>query len=126
MALLTVLVVEDEPLVRVDLAHFLADCGVQVLLAGDAAGAIETLTKHHDVDVVVTDIQMPGELDGLDLAHWIQRHRPEVRVILVSGSAEKARQAAALCAEAAFLAKPVDLAHLRALVASGAARDGDR
>jgi DNA-binding response OmpR family regulator len=51
---------------------------------------------------------MPGERDGIDLAHWVRRERPGVKVILTSGVARAAREADHLCAEASLIAKPYD------------------
>ena len=81
----TILVVEDEPMVRMLLAESLRDAGYHVLEAGNAAGAIATLHGAPSVDLVFSDVRMPGELDGFGLARWIKRHAPEMRVLLTSG-----------------------------------------
>jgi C4-dicarboxylate-specific signal transduction histidine kinase/CheY-like chemotaxis protein len=81
-----VLVVEDEPALRNIQRHFLARIGIRALLAKDAAEAIDILSREH-CDAVVTDIRMPGEMDGIALYGWIERHLPELapRCIFVSG-----------------------------------------
>ena len=105
-----ILVVEDEGLIRLDIADHLRDCGYQVLEAGHAAEAIEILQADVPVGLVFSDVRMPGKLDGFDLAQWIRRHRPEVRVILTSGHAvQKAHE---LCSERPFLTKPYDPANV--------------
>ena len=82
----TVLVVEDEVMVRMPIAEFLRDCGYEVLEAGDAREAIGLVddARAH-VDVVFSDVRMPGEIDGFGLARWIRRNHPQVPVLLASG-----------------------------------------
>ncbi len=81
-----VLVVEDEPALRNIQRHFLARIGIRALLAKDAAEAVAILTRQR-CDAVVTDIRMPGEMDGIALHAWIERHLPELapRCLFVSG-----------------------------------------
>jgi CheY-like chemotaxis protein len=81
----TILVVDDEPMVRMLLAESLRDAGYRVREAGDAADAIASLQLDRSVDLVFSDVRMPGELDGFGLARWIRRHTPEIRVLLTSG-----------------------------------------
>jgi CheY-like chemotaxis protein len=83
----TVLVVEDEPLIRICAAHCLADAGFEVIEAADAAEAMEALEARNDVALVFTDVNMPGQLDGLELAWEVSRRRPEIPVIVTSGKA---------------------------------------
>ena len=91
----TILIVEDEMLVRGPIAEFLRDRGYHVLEAGDAREAIELVDDGREhVDVVFSDVRMAGEMDGFGLARWIRRHHPEVSVLLASGyfySADGAR-----------------------------------
>ena len=82
----TVLVVEDEELVRLDAAESLRDAGFEVLEAADACEALETVERRHDIGVVFTDIDMPGGMDGLELARRVSRSRPRMRLILTSGA----------------------------------------
>lgn len=81
----TVLVVEDEALVRMPIAEYLRDCGYNVLEAEDAGEAIHLVDSDEPVDVVFSDVRMPGGMDGFDLARWIGDHHPEVPVLLTSG-----------------------------------------
>ncbi len=81
----TVLVVEDEALVRMPIAEYLRDCGYNVLEAGDAGEAIHLVDANEPVDVVFSDVRMPGTMNGFDLARWIRAHHPEVQVLLTSG-----------------------------------------
>jgi DNA-binding LytR/AlgR family response regulator len=58
------------------------------------------------VDVVFSDVQMPGPMDGFGLARWIRQHHPGLRVLLTSGYAGAARRAAELCDDGRLLTKP--------------------
>ncbi len=81
----TVLVVEDETLVRMPIAEFLRDCGYHVLEAGDAREAIAAMKTDDPVSLVFSDIRMPGKMDGFGLAEWFESHYPTVPVLLTSG-----------------------------------------
>lgn len=81
-----VLVVEDEPLVRIAAADALVDRGIITREAGDASAALQALDKHPQIGVVFTDINMPGEPDGLGLAKQVRVERPEVEIIVTSGA----------------------------------------
>ncbi|HTO82627.1 MAG TPA: response regulator [Methylomirabilota bacterium] len=104
----SVLVVEDEVLVRTNVAEYLRACGYRVLEANDADEAILILRNVDDIDIVFTDVQMPGSLDGFGLAQWVRRERPRIRVIITSGVARVSKDAAELCQEGPLLAKPYD------------------
>src|SRR5437867_399968 len=80
----TVLVVDDEPLVRAVVCENLRDFGWRTLEARDAQEAIQILEGNASVHLVFSDIQMPG-MDGFELLRWIKEHRPQVRVLLASG-----------------------------------------
>ena len=81
----TVLVVEDDAIVRTLAVRVLRDCGYQVLEAADGAHALRLNdTEKGDIHLLVTDVIMPG-LSGKDLAYEIRRRRPQTRVLFVSG-----------------------------------------
>ena len=101
----TVLVVEDDALVRLDLAEELRACGVAVIEAADAQQATRVLESGWRVDLVFSDVQMPGAMDGFGLAAWIWLRRPGVKVMLTSGHFNAGRSAG-LEGEATFIAKP--------------------
>ncbi|WP_276122060.1 response regulator [Pararhizobium qamdonense] len=82
---ITVLVVEDEILIRMDVATFLEDEGFTVHEAADADEAISILDKHPDIKVMFTDIDMPGTMDGLKLAAAVRDRWPPVQIIVTSG-----------------------------------------
>jgi len=80
----TVLFVEDDELVRAVLAPGLRTSGFQVITAVDAASALDVLRKHH-VDIVFSDIVMPGRGDGFYLAEEIRKIHPELPIVLATG-----------------------------------------
>ena len=82
-----VLVVEDEILVRSHMSEVLRDAGFNVIEAGDSAEAITVLASTAAVDIVFSDINMPGAMDGLELAAWLAVQRPGLPVLLTSGVA---------------------------------------
>jgi CheY-like chemotaxis protein len=83
--LLVVLVVEDEPVVRMDTVLFLEDAGFTVVSAANADQAIDILQSRNDIRLVFTDIEMPGTMDGLRLAAAVHEKWPPVRIIVTSG-----------------------------------------
>lgn len=106
----TILIVEDEVLVRIALSDYLQECGFKVLEAGNADDAIEILEKSgFTIDVVFSDVQMPGSMDGFCLAQWIRANRPGLPVLLTSGDEKKTVTAKMLCEKEPFLEKPYDL-----------------
>jgi len=79
-----VLVVEDDVLVRYCAVDALSEGGFRVLEAATAPGAMALLEREH-VDVLFTDVNMPGEFDGLELARRVRRRWPHVAVAITSG-----------------------------------------
>lgn len=102
----TILVVEDEILVRMVIADYLRDCAYRVIEAGNVAEALTVLESSEPVHVVFSDVQMPGELDGFGLARWVRQNQPWVKVLLTSGNAKAAATASDLCEEGPLEAKP--------------------
>jgi CheY-like chemotaxis protein len=103
----TILVVEDEVLVRLVIANYLRECGYTVYEAVNASEAIAMLQAPEiSVDVVFSDVQMPGEMDGFGLARWVRANKPGVQVILTSGVERSADIAATLCEAGPLLEKP--------------------
>lgn len=80
-----VLIVEDEALIRVDAVDMVEDEGFVVCDAANAAKALHILESRDDVGILFTDIDMPGELDGLDLARIVRKRWPHIAIIIVSG-----------------------------------------
>ena len=105
-----ILMVDDEPLIRRAVSDFLQDSGFDVLEASNAAEAIKTITSNDKaIDLVFSDVRMPGELDGFGLSRWIRQNRPDLPVILTSGYAKKAGAAQALQADEPFIPKPYNV-----------------
>jgi DNA-binding NtrC family response regulator len=106
----TILVVDDEPLIRMAVSDFLQECGFKVLEASSADEAVQMLRSYAMViDVVFSDVIMPGEMDGFALATWVRRTYPAIPVLLCSGDTKKTAAAKEMCADAPFFAKPYDL-----------------
>ncbi len=84
----TILIVEDEVLVRLDIASYLRSRDFTVLEAGTAQEAIELLNADPNIDLVFSDVSMPGNLNGIELARWIRASKSRVRVLLTSGTAD--------------------------------------
>lgn len=82
---IVVLVVDDEPLIRMNAVDILEDRGFVAIEADNAEHALEQLDTHPEIDVLFTDINMPGTLDGLDLARKVYALRPDIQLILTSG-----------------------------------------
>jgi CheY-like chemotaxis protein len=106
------LVVDDEPLVRMVIADFLRGSGFWVMEAGTADEAVGMLRRHADIRLVVTDILMPGALNGFDLAEWIGHHRADVRVLLTSGYFSEANLPSRLNWSERLIRKPYSLSEV--------------
>ena len=88
------LLVEDDDEVASLVSEMLAQLGYEVTHASSAKAALGALANGRTVDVVVSDIMMPGGMNGVDLARELRRRRAELPVLLTSGYAEAAKQAA--------------------------------
>lgn len=100
-----VLVVEDEPLQRMDLVDMVAEAGFEVAEATDAQHAIAILEVRADIRILFTDIDMPGGMDGLRLAAAVRRRWPPIEIIVVTAGLRPA--ARDLPERAIFLPKPI-------------------
>jgi DNA-binding NtrC family response regulator len=80
-----VLVVEDEPIIRMGAADFVFEAGFEAIQAGNADEAIRILEGRADIHLVFTDVGMPGTMDGVKLSHYIRDRWPPVKLIVVSG-----------------------------------------
>jgi CheY-like chemotaxis protein len=84
----TILIVEDEALVRLELADWIEERGLIALSAADADEAMALFEDHREIRLVLTDIKMPGVMDGVRLAHHVKRRWPPVRIVVMSGMTE--------------------------------------
>jgi DNA-binding NtrC family response regulator len=82
----TILIVEDEALVRISLAEEFRDCGFRVLEACNAEEALQIFGASEPIELMISDVNMPG-MDGAALAAWVQSNFPDVRIVMVSGAA---------------------------------------
>ncbi len=104
----TILVVEDDVLIRMPIAQYLRDCGYRVIEAVSADEAMAVLLHRETViDVVFSDIEMPGSVDGFGLAKWLREHRPGADVIL-AGTVPRTVDAAKELCESGPVPKPYD------------------
>jgi two-component system, response regulator PdtaR len=106
----TILVVEDEMLIRVMGVENLADAGFHVLEAGNADEAVAVLEQADSVQLMFTDINMPGSMDGFALAELVHRRWPDIRLLLTSGNERP--QVNDLPDEGRFVPKPYRFDHI--------------
>ncbi|OWK27511.1 response regulator [Sphingomonas dokdonensis] len=101
-----VLVVEDEPLQRMDMIDMAERAGFEVLEAQDADHAIALLERRTDVRLVLADIDMPGTMNGLRLAAAVRRRWPPISIILTTAGVAPRRDE--MPDDAVFLPKPLN------------------
>lgn len=116
---ITVLVVEDEALVRMNATAMLEAAGFDVHEARCGVSGLEQLGLHPEVMVLFSDINMPGAFDGLELARQIHGLRPDIRLILTSGLM---RPGADELSGGDFIAKPYDDGRVAAMIRASLAR----
>ena len=102
----TILVVEDEVLIRMLVADYLRECGYQVFEAAGVAEAKAVLDADTPVDLVFTDVNLASEENGFMLASWVRQHHSGTQVLLISGIANATEKAGDLCESGPLLAKP--------------------
>ena len=101
-----ILVVEDEMLLRMRAVDMVEDAGYTSVEAVDADEAVAILESRSDIVLLLTDIQMPGSMDGLKLAHTVHERWPPIRIILVSGQLKLAN--IDIPAGSLFFGKPIE------------------
>ena len=107
----TVLIVEDEVLSRLAMAEYLRECGFHVIEAASGVEAQQLVLAGLKVDLVFSDITMPGGVDGIDLALWLMVQCDSAKVILTSGLPDALVKAKSACNQVlAFVPKPYDQA----------------
>jgi PAS domain S-box-containing protein len=112
----TVLVAEDETDVRRTVSRFLASLGYRVLEASSAEDALEGLEAEPAVDLLFSDMVMPGRMDGAELAREARRRHPDIAVLLTSGYARSARRSGGLESRDEWIPKPYRLPDLGARI----------
>jgi CheY-like chemotaxis protein len=103
-----ILLVDDEAVLRFVVAESLRDAGLTVIEARSGADAVGYLASGARVDLVFSDIQMPGEINGVQLARHVHANYPAIPVLLTSGT----EHPSPLNAEPRFIPKPFDLNHV--------------
>ncbi len=107
---IAILVVEDEPLLLLDAIDMIEDAGFTAYGASNADEAIRLLEKHDTIRVLFTDIDMPGSMDGLKLAHAVRNRWPPMSIIVASGHVKVSPEE--LPRDGLFFAKPYPPASL--------------
>ncbi len=119
---INVLVVEDEMVLRMRAVDIVEDAGFTAVEAVNADEALSILETRSDIDLLFSDIQMPGSMDGLKLAHAVHERWPSIKIILVSGQVEVSDSDKP--ADSLFIGKPLDVkkmvGELQAMVGKGA------
>ena len=103
-ALPVVLVVEDDPLLRMLAVEVVEEAGFIAIEARDADEAVILLESHTDIALLFTDINMPGSMDGLKLAHAVRDRWPPIKILVVSGKQQL--QYSDLPPNSCFVGKP--------------------
>ena len=99
-----VLVVEDEPLLRMAAVDLVEQAGFEAVEATDATNAVSILENRPDIRIVFTDVDMPRGMDGIKLAAMVRDRWPPIEIIIVSGHIDRAD--VELPARSVFFAKP--------------------
>ena len=99
-----ILTVEDETLIRDYLGQILEQAGYQVVSAANADEAIEILESRDDIRIIITDINMPGSMDGLRLAAAVKDRWPPIKIVIATGKARPRREEMPI--DSQFLSKP--------------------
>jgi len=109
-----VLIVEDEPHILDLLSDYLADLGYRVLAAESSAKAFEILATKPQLDLLISDFRLPGNVSGVMIAEPALKLRPELKIIFISGYPIEIYESGSPIAESApVLAKPFSLERLR-------------
>jgi PAS domain S-box-containing protein len=118
----TVLVVEDDPAVRLLVLDVLDMHGYQAMEAAEAYAAVKILESSERIDLLISDVGLPG-MNGRQLADIARWHRPELKVLFITGYAEQAASSGFLDAGMDMLSKPFAIDHLATRVRNMLARD---
>lgn len=103
---ISVLVVEDEPLIRMAVIDDLEHAGFNVLEAETTDKALSLLRSHPEIQALFTDVEMPGSMDGLELAGKVHDRWPPIKILVTSGAVRvRSRE---LPEDARFMPKPYD------------------
>lgn len=104
--MITVLLVENDFVLRDVLEEVLIDCGYDVLAVPNAESATNVLQSPNRISVLLTDVNLGGTMDGAQLANWVMQYRPGIVTLIMSGGRESRARVDAVCKGARFFAKP--------------------
>jgi len=105
----TILLVDGDVITRTVISDYLRHCGYRVIEAHDTSEARQALRQEgFNVDVILSDVELPGDVNGFQLAAWVRQNMPAVKVVLSSAVERTANVAADLCEEGPHLAKPYE------------------
>jgi CheY-like chemotaxis protein len=110
------LIVEDQPFVGMVASDILRESGFHIFHAYDASSAAALLQQHPEIELVLTEAELPGDIDGFELCRQVSRERPEVQLVVTS--AEPVARSADVPSGARVLRKPYASGELRTLVAA--------
>ena len=105
-----VLVVEDEMMLRMKVVDMVEDAGYIPVEAVDADEAMAVLQSRNDIALMLTDVQMPGSMNGLELAHAVHERWPPIKIILASGQLKLS--ASEIPLDSRFFGKPLQSAEI--------------
>ncbi|MCV0393895.1 MAG: response regulator [Rhizobiaceae bacterium] len=116
----TILIVDGDVITRTVIAEYLRHCGFRVLEAGTGAEAMQALQHaEFSIDIVLSDVELPGDVSGFALSQRIRKSMPQVKILLAGAVERIADTAGDLCEEGPHLAKPYDqrliLEHIKRL-----------
>lgn len=106
----TVLVVEDEPLIRMFASDIATEAGYGVVEVSSAREALAAIESDSSIGIVFTDIHMPGAMDGLEMSHVARKRWPPIRFLIVSG--HRKLEPNQLPSGSKFFAKPYDMSEI--------------
>jgi CheY-like chemotaxis protein len=110
------LIVEDQPFVGLVASDILRESGFETFHAYDAQGAVELLVEHPEIEVLLTEAQLPGDVDGLELCRRVSLQRPDVQLVVTAAGRDLLP--ADMPNGARVLRKPYASGELRTLVAA--------
>lgn len=109
-----ILVVEDEPEVRCSAVEALLVMGYRTIEAENAGEALLQLERHPDIDLLLTDVRMPGDMDGAELAFTVRGRWPAIGIVVLSGYFDP--NVSGLPTGVGFLSKPYRINELKAII----------
>lgn len=117
----TALIVEDQPFAGMVASDILRETGFETFHANDASGALAMLKSHPEIEVLVTEADLAGPVDGLELTRRVSAERPDIQLVVTSG--ERNVAASDVPSGARLLKKPYTSAQLRTVVGSDELQD---